>query len=116
GIGGYGWSYQAEEEHLTNFALMALPSLGNSSNSDSETVESKVKSVDVKYKGVYNTIETKPLKKNNFSTPIIKDWNSDDESEVEVEPKVKVKTVRPCIEKIKFVKTAQGKSEKVKIA
>ncbi|GKF53266.1 ribonuclease H-like domain-containing protein [Tanacetum coccineum] len=36
GIGGYDWSYQAEEEHPTNFALMAYTSLGSSSNSDSE--------------------------------------------------------------------------------
>ncbi|GKC52204.1 ribonuclease H-like domain-containing protein [Tanacetum coccineum] len=36
GIGGYGWSYQAEEEYLTNFALMAHTSLGSSSSSDSE--------------------------------------------------------------------------------
>ncbi|GJU48792.1 hypothetical protein Tco_1218347 [Tanacetum coccineum] len=36
GIRGYDWSYQAEEEHLTNFALMALTSLGSSSSSDSE--------------------------------------------------------------------------------
>ncbi|GJR90831.1 ribonuclease H-like domain-containing protein [Tanacetum coccineum] len=28
GIEGYDWSYQAEEEHPTNFALMALTSLG----------------------------------------------------------------------------------------
>ncbi|GKD31121.1 ribonuclease H-like domain-containing protein [Tanacetum coccineum] len=37
GIGGYDWSYQAEEEHPTNFALMAYTSLGSSSNSDSES-------------------------------------------------------------------------------
>ncbi|GJZ33355.1 hypothetical protein Tco_0578791 [Tanacetum coccineum] len=36
GIRGYDWSYQAEEEHPTNFALMALTSLGSSSSSDSE--------------------------------------------------------------------------------
>ncbi|GKA19765.1 ribonuclease H-like domain-containing protein, partial [Tanacetum coccineum] len=36
GIGGYDWSYQAEEEHPTNFALMAYTSSGSSSNSDSE--------------------------------------------------------------------------------
>ncbi|GKB05595.1 hypothetical protein Tco_0833790 [Tanacetum coccineum] len=35
-IGGYEWSYQAEEEHPTNFALMAHTSLGSSSTSDSE--------------------------------------------------------------------------------
>ncbi|GKC18725.1 hypothetical protein Tco_1020875 [Tanacetum coccineum] len=33
GIGGYDWSYQAEEEHLTNFALMAHTSSGSSSTS-----------------------------------------------------------------------------------
>ncbi|GKD08272.1 retrovirus-related pol polyprotein from transposon TNT 1-94 [Tanacetum coccineum] len=36
GIRGYDWSYQAEEEHLINFALMALTSSGSSSSSDSE--------------------------------------------------------------------------------
>ncbi|GJY23085.1 ribonuclease H-like domain-containing protein [Tanacetum coccineum] len=36
GIRGYDWSYQAEEEHPTNFALMAYTSSGSSSNSDSE--------------------------------------------------------------------------------
>ncbi|GJT69940.1 putative ribonuclease H-like domain-containing protein [Tanacetum coccineum] len=36
GIGGYDWSYQAEEEHPTNFALMAFTSSRISSSSDSE--------------------------------------------------------------------------------
>ncbi|GKA61365.1 ribonuclease H-like domain-containing protein [Tanacetum coccineum] len=36
GIGGYDWSYQAEEEHLKNFALMVHTSSGSSSSSDSE--------------------------------------------------------------------------------
>ncbi|GKC04092.1 hypothetical protein Tco_0995702 [Tanacetum coccineum] len=36
GIGGYDWSYQAEEEHPTNFALMAYTSSGSSSSSDFE--------------------------------------------------------------------------------
>nr|GEU42660.1 hypothetical protein [Tanacetum cinerariifolium] len=165
-IGGYDWSYQAKEEHLTNYALMALTSLGSSSSSDSEenvksisnkgyhavpppyprnyipskpdltfideqvesdsvdvvsnvassdvkSVESKHESVDVKNKGVYSTIETKPVRKNNFSPLIIEDWNSNDESEVEFVPKVEVKTVRPSIKKIKFVKSAREKVEKV---
>ncbi|GKF50845.1 ribonuclease H-like domain-containing protein, partial [Tanacetum coccineum] len=34
GIGGYDWSYQAEEEHLTNFELMAHTSSGSSSSLD----------------------------------------------------------------------------------
>ncbi|GJW37087.1 putative ribonuclease H-like domain-containing protein [Tanacetum coccineum] len=36
GIGGYDWSYQAEEERPTNFALIAYTSSGSSSSSDSE--------------------------------------------------------------------------------
>ncbi|GJR57775.1 hypothetical protein Tco_1499937 [Tanacetum coccineum] len=36
GIGGYDWSYQDEEEHPTNFALMAYTSSGSSSSSDFE--------------------------------------------------------------------------------
>ncbi|GJU54968.1 ribonuclease H-like domain-containing protein [Tanacetum coccineum] len=36
GIGGYDWSYQAEEEQPTNHALMAFTSSGISSSSDSE--------------------------------------------------------------------------------
>ncbi|GJS27591.1 hypothetical protein Tco_0488211 [Tanacetum coccineum] len=36
GIRVYDWSYQAEEEHPTNYALMAYTSSGSSSSSDSE--------------------------------------------------------------------------------
>ncbi|GJW62234.1 ribonuclease H-like domain-containing protein [Tanacetum coccineum] len=36
GIGGYDWSYQAEEEHPTNYALMTYTSSGSSSSSDFE--------------------------------------------------------------------------------
>ncbi|GJY07184.1 hypothetical protein Tco_0374238 [Tanacetum coccineum] len=36
GIGGYDWSYQAKEEHPTNFALMAHTSSVSSSSSDSK--------------------------------------------------------------------------------
>nr|GEV63025.1 zf-CCHC domain-containing protein/DUF4219 domain-containing protein/UBN2 domain-containing protein [Tanacetum cinerariifolium] len=36
GIRGYDWSYQAEEEHPTNYTLMALTSSGSSSSSDLE--------------------------------------------------------------------------------
>ncbi|GJY94037.1 ribonuclease H-like domain-containing protein [Tanacetum coccineum] len=36
GIGGYDWSYQAEEEQPTNHALMAFISSGSSSSLDSE--------------------------------------------------------------------------------
>nr|GEV56555.1 hypothetical protein [Tanacetum cinerariifolium] len=36
GIGGYDWSYQAEEDSLTNYAFMALTSSRSSAGSDSE--------------------------------------------------------------------------------
>ncbi|GJT99724.1 ribonuclease H-like domain-containing protein [Tanacetum coccineum] len=36
GIGGYDWSYQAEEEKPTNYALIAFTSSESSSSSDSE--------------------------------------------------------------------------------
>nr|GEU52687.1 reverse transcriptase domain-containing protein [Tanacetum cinerariifolium] len=36
GIGGYDWSYQAEEEIPTNYAFMALTSSGSSLSSESE--------------------------------------------------------------------------------
>nr|GEV87378.1 hypothetical protein [Tanacetum cinerariifolium] len=62
--------------------------VSNVSSSAVKTVESKFKSVDVKNKGVYSTVETKTVKKNSFSPPIIEHWNSDDESEVEFELKV----------------------------
>ncbi|GJZ52714.1 putative ribonuclease H-like domain-containing protein [Tanacetum coccineum] len=39
GIGGYDWGYQAEEEHPTNYALMAHTSSGSSSSSDSEAAK-----------------------------------------------------------------------------
>nr|GEV18293.1 ribonuclease H-like domain-containing protein [Tanacetum cinerariifolium] len=65
---------------------LTLEKYQNSSKSlntllESQTVKSKVKSVGVKNKGVYSAEETKSVRKNNFSPVIIKDWNSDDESE-----------------------------------
>nr|GEZ07457.1 hypothetical protein [Tanacetum cinerariifolium] len=87
--------------------------VSNVPSSAVKTVESKVESVDINNKDVYNTVETTNVKKNNFSPLIIEDWISNDESEVEFEPKVEDKTVRPSIEKIKFVKSASEKAEKV---
>ncbi|GJZ28110.1 ribonuclease H-like domain-containing protein, partial [Tanacetum coccineum] len=49
--------------------------------------------------------EPKTVRKNSFRPPIIKDWNSDDESEVEIIPKNK--TVSSSTEKIKFVKSGK---------
>ncbi|GJU27671.1 retrovirus-related pol polyprotein from transposon TNT 1-94 [Tanacetum coccineum] len=55
-------------------------------------------------------IEPKTVRKNSVRSPIIEDWNSDDDSEVEFIPNVK--TVRPSTEKIKFVKSARETVEK----
>ncbi|GJR12707.1 putative ribonuclease H-like domain-containing protein [Tanacetum coccineum] len=164
GIGGYDWSYQAEEEHPTNFTLMAHTSSGSSSSSDSEennkspnliegyhtippsfpgkfhnlskpdptfmmkivesqnsnvttivtpsnvkAVESNHESADVKSNG--DAVKPKTVRMNSFRPPVIEDWNSDDESEVEIIPKDK--TVSSSTEKIKFVKTARETVEKV---
>ncbi|GJS98351.1 ribonuclease H-like domain-containing protein [Tanacetum coccineum] len=50
---------------------------------------------------------------NSFRPPVIEDWNFDDDSEVDFIPNVEDKTIRPSIEKIKFVKSARETVEKV---
>ncbi|GJW23098.1 putative ribonuclease H-like domain-containing protein, partial [Tanacetum coccineum] len=193
GLGGYEWSYQAEEEHPINFALMSHTSSGSPSSSDSEfkselgynaasstaasraiesfvnssemlenqennksksdkgyhavpppftgnfiprkpdltfmdeivesenmdvttivtpsnvkSVESNLKSAGVKSNG--DAVEPKTVRKNSFRHLVIKDWNYDDENEVEIIPKDK--SVSSSTEKIKFVKTARETVEK----
>ncbi|GKC29160.1 ribonuclease H-like domain-containing protein [Tanacetum coccineum] len=201
GIGGYDWIYQAEEEQLTNHALMEFTSSRSSSSSNSEvdscsktcvkayaslkekydnlssdykksqfnlvsykagleSVEARLahykkneavfeesinvlklkvrlrdnalneykmnlekaeKEIDqqvignfktglgydapcnvktIENKGVSNTVEANDVRMNNTSAPIIEDWNSDDESEIDY-------IVRPSTEKIKSVKTVR---------
>ncbi|GJV16621.1 putative ribonuclease H-like domain-containing protein, partial [Tanacetum coccineum] len=107
---------------------MAHTSSGSSSSSDSELkvridvitvvtpsnvkkVESNHESADVKNNG--DAVEPKTVRKNSFRPPVIEDWNSDDDSEVEFIPNVKDKTVRPSTEKIKFIKSARETVEKV---
>nr|GEV69963.1 retrotransposon Orf1 [Tanacetum cinerariifolium] len=68
---------------------------------------SDVKTIDVNHKDVFSTEEPKPVMKNNFSPPIIEDWHSDDESEVDISPIVEVKIVKPGKEHIEFVKSAR---------
>ncbi|GKA02628.1 hypothetical protein Tco_0675409 [Tanacetum coccineum] len=68
GIGGYDWSYQDEEEHPTNCALMAYTSSGSSSCSDSE-VDSCSKSCIKAYatlKEKYDSL-SKDYKKSQFN-------------------------------------------------
>ncbi|GKA77078.1 putative ribonuclease H-like domain-containing protein [Tanacetum coccineum] len=76
--------------------------------SDVKKVETNHESADIKNKG--DAVEPKTVRKNSFRSPIIEDWNSDDDSEVEFIPNVK--TVRPSTEKIKFVKSARETIEK----
>ncbi|GJR46093.1 putative ribonuclease H-like domain-containing protein [Tanacetum coccineum] len=87
--------------------VMFLDEIVKSENMDVITVitPSNGKKIDSNHESANkgNAVEPKTVRKNSFSAPIIEDWNSDDESEVE--PNDKVKTVRPSTEKIKSVKT-----------
>ncbi|GJY71250.1 retrovirus-related pol polyprotein from transposon TNT 1-94 [Tanacetum coccineum] len=74
-------------------------------------VKSNHESADVKNNG--DAVEPKIVRKNRFRPPVIEDWNSNDDSEVEFIPNVKDKTVRPSTEKIKFIKSARETVEKV---
>ncbi|GJW19390.1 hypothetical protein Tco_0026826 [Tanacetum coccineum] len=62
--------------------------------SDLEKDVSNHESAGVKNNG--DAVEPKTVRENSFIPPIIKDWNSDDESEIDY-------TVRSSIEKIRFV-------------
>ncbi|GKA44820.1 putative ribonuclease H-like domain-containing protein, partial [Tanacetum coccineum] len=77
--------------------------------SNGKKVESNHESAGVKSNG--DAVEPKTVRKNSFRPPVIEDWNSDDESEVEIIPKDK--TVSSSTKKIKFVKSARETVEKV---
>ncbi|GJY22333.1 putative ribonuclease H-like domain-containing protein [Tanacetum coccineum] len=79
--------------------------------SNVKKVESNHESADVKNNG--DAVEPKTVRKNSFKPPVIEDWNSNDDNEVEFIPNVEDKTVRPSTEKIKFVKSARETVEKV---
>nr|GEY02195.1 ribonuclease H-like domain-containing protein [Tanacetum cinerariifolium] len=89
------------DEH---FKSVSVDVISNITPSDVKIVESKHKTVDVNHKGMFSTEEPKHVMKNNYSPTIIEDWHSNDESEEEISPTVEVKTVKPSIEKIKYVK------------
>ncbi|GJS66643.1 hypothetical protein Tco_0681207, partial [Tanacetum coccineum] len=71
-----------------------------SENLDVTTVVTPSNVKTVENKGVSNTVESNDVRMNNTSALIIKDWNSDDESEIDY-------TVRPSTEKIKSIKTVR---------
>ncbi|GJW02946.1 putative ribonuclease H-like domain-containing protein, partial [Tanacetum coccineum] len=81
--------------------------------SNGKKVESNHESAVVKNNG--DVVEPKTVRKNSFRSPVIEDWNSDDDSEKEFIPNVKDKTIRPSTQKIKFVKSARETVEKVEI-
>ncbi|GJZ58815.1 putative ribonuclease H-like domain-containing protein [Tanacetum coccineum] len=98
--------------------LMFMDEIFKSKNVDVITVitPSDVKKVETNHestalKNKDDAVEPKTVRKNRFRSPIIDDWNSDDDSEVEFIPNVK--TVRPSTKKINFVKHARETVEKM---
>ncbi|GJY91388.1 uncharacterized mitochondrial protein-like protein [Tanacetum coccineum] len=87
---GFDWSDMAEEEIQANMALRH--SIFCLKNSNNLSPANHVKEV-----------EPKKVRENN-DAPIIEDWVSDDEDEVEPIPKVEKKTVIPTATKKEFVK------------
>ncbi|GJV75576.1 ribonuclease H-like domain-containing protein [Tanacetum coccineum] len=83
--------------------LTFIDEIVESENMDVTTVVTPSNDKTVENKGVSNTVESNAVRMNNSSAPIIEDWNSDDESEVEPNDK----TVRPSTEKIKSIKTVR---------
>ncbi|GJT61543.1 putative ribonuclease H-like domain-containing protein [Tanacetum coccineum] len=80
--------------------LTFMDEIVESENLDVTTVVTPCNVKTVKDKGVSNIVESNVDRMNNTSAPIIEDWNSDDESEIDY-------TVRPNTEKIKSVKTVR---------
>ncbi|GJZ93143.1 ribonuclease H-like domain-containing protein [Tanacetum coccineum] len=74
----------------------SIPKVINTENSRKPTV---------KYAEMYkNTSQSPKVMSNNFSAPIIKEWDSEDESEVNFTLN---ETVRPSIEQVKFDKSTR---------
>nr|GEV62411.1 retrovirus-related Pol polyprotein from transposon TNT 1-94 [Tanacetum cinerariifolium] len=71
----------------------------------SSSADKTVKTIDITHKGMLITEEPKSVMEKNFGPPIIEDWHLDDDSEDDLSPIVKVKTVKPSVEKIESVKT-----------
>ncbi|GJT09792.1 ribonuclease H-like domain-containing protein [Tanacetum coccineum] len=80
--------------------LTFVDEIVKSENLDVTTVVSPSNAKTVENKGVSNTVESNVVRMNNTSAPIIKDWNFDNESEIDY-------TVRPNTEKIESVKTVR---------
>nr|GEV31094.1 hypothetical protein [Tanacetum cinerariifolium] len=73
---GFDWSHMADDEAPTNMAFMAF--------SDSKTSSVKI---------------FEPVKENNVA-PLIEDWESKGEDEIESPPEIEKKTVEPSVDKL----------------
>ncbi|GKC59834.1 hypothetical protein Tco_1087432, partial [Tanacetum coccineum] len=87
--------------------LMFMDKIVKSENMDVITIvtPSNVKKVESNHESANVTnhrdvVEPKTVRNNSFRPPVIEDWNSDDNSEVEFIPNVEDKTVRPSTKKI----------------
>ncbi|GJU34438.1 ribonuclease H-like domain-containing protein [Tanacetum coccineum] len=80
--------------------LTFMDEIVESENLDVTTIFTPCNVKIIEDKGVLNIVESNADRMNNTSDPIIEDWNSDDESEIDY-------TVRPSTEKIKSVKTVR---------
>ncbi|GJU19945.1 hypothetical protein Tco_1153287 [Tanacetum coccineum] len=80
--------------------LTFIDEIVKSENMDVTIVVTPSNDTTIENKGISNTFESNVVRMNNSSAPIIKDWNSDDESEIDY-------TVRPSTEKIKSIKTVK---------
>ncbi|GKC85924.1 ribonuclease H-like domain-containing protein, partial [Tanacetum coccineum] len=89
--------------------LIFMDEIVESENMDVTTVvtPSNGKKVDSNHESANkgDAVEPKTIRMNNSSAPIIEDWNSDDDSEVDYSHNDK--TVRPSTEKIKSIKTVR---------
>ncbi|GJR97977.1 putative ribonuclease H-like domain-containing protein [Tanacetum coccineum] len=101
-------SFVNSSKMLENYENIDVTTVVTPSNV--KKVESNHESADVKSNG--DVVEPKTVRKNSFRPPVIEDWNSNDDSEVEFIPNVEDKTVRPSTKKIKFVKSVRETVEK----
>nr|GEV67874.1 hypothetical protein [Tanacetum cinerariifolium] len=92
---GFDWSYMDDDEAPTNMASMDF--------FDSEFVEPSVESYGVKPIEVVNQTSSvkisESVKENNYA-PLIKDWESEGEDEVESHPEIERKIVEPSVDKV----------------
>ncbi|GJT79464.1 ribonuclease H-like domain-containing protein [Tanacetum coccineum] len=80
--------------------LTFIDEIVESENLDVTTVVTPSNVKTVADRDISNTVESNAVRMDNTSAPIIEDWNSDDESEIDY-------TIVPSIEKTKSVKTVR---------